>query len=91
MKDDAVLVSIAKSLTGKSWSMSPGGFGGLGDRVSRRSVSVKFGEKFDLFDIPTFIVQLERLVIERQQPVADIEAVETFLNACTKRHGGRAD
>ncbi|SEH40905.1 Predicted P-loop ATPase, KAP-like [Tardiphaga sp. OK245] len=91
MQDDAALVIIAKSLTGESWSTGLGGFGGLGDRVSRRNVRAQIGHDFDLFDTSIFKMKLERIVQESKQPEADIEAVQIFLNAWASRREDRGD
>ncbi len=91
MNNDAALVIIAKSLTGESWSTSLGGFGGLGDRVSRRNVRAQIGKEFDLFDTIVFQGELERIARERKLPEVDIEAIEVFLSAWANRREGRDD
>lgn len=91
MKEDAALVILAKSLTGVSWSAGLGGFGSLGDRVSRRNLRAQIGSKFDLFDTSQFKAELERIVTEQRLPADDIDAVKAFLNAWTNRREGHGD
>lgn len=88
MKDDAVLVILAKAFTGESWSTGLGGFGGLGDRVSKRNVRAQITDDTPLLDAAAFRAQLERIVKERKLPEDDLAAVETLLKAWDGRRGG---
>jgi hypothetical protein len=60
-------------------------------RVSRRNVRAQIGKEFDPFDTIVFQGELERIVRERKFPEVDIEAIEIFLNAWSKRREGRDD
>jgi predicted KAP-like P-loop ATPase len=88
MKDDAVLVTLAKAFTGESWSTGLGGFGGLGDRVSKRNVRAQITDDTPLLDAAAFRAQLERIVTERKLKEDDLVAVETLLNAWDDRRRG---
>lgn len=85
MQRDEVLVRLARALTSESWTTGLGGFGGLGDRVSRREVRVNIRSDFDLFDPDQFRTALERITREQRQPAEDLEAVRVFLEAWAKR------
>ena len=91
MQRDDVIVRMARALTGESWSTGLGGFGGLGDRVSRRNVRASIHSDFDLFDQDKFRAALERIVSEQRQPAEDIEAVRVFLDAWGKKGFGDTD
>ena len=84
MQRDDGLVVLAKALTGESWTTGLGGFGSLGDRVSRRHVRAQIRDDFDFFDPPWFRAELERIVREQRLPVDDLEAVRVFLDAWKK-------
>ena len=84
MQREEVLVLLAKSLTGESWTTGLGGFGSPGDRVSRRQVRAQIGGKFDLFDPSWFRAELEHIVREKRVPEEDVEAVHVFLTAWEK-------
>ncbi|WP_240885021.1 hypothetical protein [Sphingomonas sp. SFZ2018-12] len=89
MKDDAVLVILAKAFTGESWSTGLGGFGGLGDRVSKRSVRAQITDDTPLLNAAAFRFQLERIVKERKLTKEDLGAVEILLKAWDNRRGTR--
>jgi predicted KAP-like P-loop ATPase len=91
MQRDDVLVLLARALTSESWTTGLGGFGGLGDRVSRRNVRVSIRSDFDLFDSDQFRTALERIAQEQRQPVEDLEAVRVFLDAWAKKGAGALD
>lgn len=88
MKTDAGLVTVAKALTGESWSSGMGGFGSLGDRVSRRHTRAQIPRDFDLFDLEAFRAELQRVVREKKVSPEDIDAVQAFLSAWDKRIAG---
>lgn len=91
MQCDDVLVLLARALTSESWTTGLGGFGGLGDRVSRRNVRVSIRSDFDLFDPNQFRTALERIARERRRSVEDLEAVGVFLDAWAKKGAGDFD
>ncbi|XTQ96177.1 KAP family P-loop NTPase fold protein [Xanthomonas sacchari] len=81
MQRDEVLVVLAKALTGEAWTTGLGGFGSLGDRVSRRQVRAQINDDFALFDPVRFRMELERIVREQRQPPEAIDAVRVLLDA----------
>lgn len=81
MQRDEVLVILAHALTGESWTTGLGGFGSLGDRVSRRQVRVHIHDDFALFDPHRFRIDLERIVREQRLPTGALETVRAFLAA----------
>ena len=91
LQHDEVLIHFAKALTGESWTTGMGGFGSLGDRVSRRQVRAQISDSFDLFDPTWFRGELDRIVQEKRHPQDDLEAVSLFLDAWARRRGGHND
>lgn len=91
MQSDDVLVLLARALTSESWTTGLGGFGGLGDRVSRRNVRVSIRSDFDLFDPDQFRTALERIAREQRQPAEDLEAVRVFLDAWAGKESENVD
>ena len=91
MKREETLIVLAKALTGESWSAGMGGFGSLGDRVSRRQYRAQVGSNFDLFDTSWFRAELERMVEEKKHAADDLAAVKVFLDAWNNRRAGRDD
>ena len=85
MQRDDVLIQLARALTSESWTTGLGGFGSLGDRVSRRQVRVSIRDDFDLFDPDQFRIALERIAREQRQPEEDLEVVRVFLEAWAKK------
>lgn len=83
MQRDEVMVVLAKALTGEAWTTGLGGFGSLGDRVSRRQVRAQIGDNFALFDPIRFRAELERIVREQRQLPEDLDAVRVLLAAWT--------
>lgn len=88
--DDA-LVYFARALTGESWTTGMGGFGSLGDRVSKRVPRAQISPNFDLFDVTAFRAGLDRIVREGRLSAGDLEAVRVFLQAWENRRSGRDD
>ena len=62
-----------------------GGFGSLGDRVSRRQYRAQVDSNFDLFDTSWFRAELERMVKEKKHDADDLAAVQVFLDAWNNR------
>lgn len=91
LQSDEVLIRFAKALTGESWTTGLGGFGSLGDRVSRRQTRAQISDSFDLFDPTWFRGELERVMREQRYPKDDLEAVRLFLDAWGRRRGGHDD
>ncbi|MCS3805053.1 putative KAP-like P-loop ATPase [Chromobacterium alkanivorans] len=88
LQNDEAVIIFAKALTGESWTTGLGGFGSLGDRVSRRQIRAKISDNFDLFDLELFRDKLERILREQHHSKTDLEAVRTFLEAWRARRDG---
>jgi predicted KAP-like P-loop ATPase len=91
MQRDGVLAQLARALTSESWTTGLGGFGSLGDRVSRRNIRVSIRDDFDLFDPDQFRAALERIAHEQRLPAEDLEAVRVFLDTWAKKGSGDLD
>ncbi|MBB6186666.1 P-loop NTPase fold protein [Rhodanobacter sp. MP7CTX1] len=89
MRRDDVLVRLARALTSESRTTGLGGFGSLGDRVSRREMRVDIRSDFDLFDPDQFRTALERIAREQRRPAEDLEAVRVFLEAWARKGSER--
>ncbi len=82
LTNDRALVIFARALTRESWSV---GMGGLGDRVSNRSIVVRFEDQFDLVDLKAFRTGLDRILAQATMDAADLEVVRTFIRAWDQR------
>lgn len=91
LEHDEALVRFARALTGESWTTGMGGFGSLGDRVSKRVPRAQITPNFDLFDLNAFRAGLERIVREERLNTGDLEAIRAFLQAWDNRRSGRDD
>ena len=78
MQEDFVLITMAKHMTGESWTT---GLGGLGDRVSKRHIRAQISDETNLFDVAKFRTELDRIVSKNLAEPDDVEAVRVFLNA----------
>lgn len=81
MQQDEVIVIIARALTSVSWTTALGGFGMLGDRVSRSEVRVDIGSDFSFFDPGQLRKSVVRIISEGSLPEEDLAALKTFLHA----------
>jgi hypothetical protein len=81
MGNDEALVILARALTGQSWSMGMGGFGSLGDRVSRPTTRVRIDPNTDIISTAAFRAALERLLAEATLDEASLTDVRAFLSA----------
>ncbi len=89
INDDALL-TLAKELTGESWSQGIGMFG-LGDRVSRRTIRAQIDENTDILDVDRFRTALERLQASGNLNDDDQKVVDDFLTAWQRQRDGRDD
>lgn len=87
LRRDEAAVKIAKAFTSYSWSHSVG-FGGLGDRVSKRNTRASVDSLDLIMDSAEFRRTVEKLA-EKDTPLGspDADTVRTFLNAWRKREG----
>jgi predicted KAP-like P-loop ATPase len=91
IKDDTSLVVLARSMTGRSWSMGMGGFGSLGDRVSRASTTAQISDDTDIVDVEAFRAGLNRILQEGRLERGSLEAVGRFLDAWDRKRRGDDD
>ena len=84
VNDDA-LVTLAYRMTGQSWSISGGGFGSLGDRVSKSSTSAQIDGIEEILDIGAFKSALERIDRDAELDTESLTKVRTFLEAWQHR------
>jgi hypothetical protein len=85
LEDDQSVVRLAEAFTGESWSMGMGVFG-LGDRVSKRSVTASLSDENGLVDTAEFRAALNRVSGASDLSQEDRETIRVFLEAW---HGGR--
>jgi predicted KAP-like P-loop ATPase len=81
LRNDEAVVLFAKAMTGESHSAGMGGFGSLGDRVSRSSKTAMLDDNVDIIDQDSFRKNLKRVLNEPTTDPAAGEVVRTFLNA----------
>ncbi len=91
ISDDRVLVILARAMTGRSWSTGMGGFGSLGDRVSKASTTAQITDDTDILDVNAFYAGLERIRDEAKLDAECLEVVRTFLNSWDRQRRGEHD
>lgn len=85
------LVALARDFTGQSWSMGMGGFGSLGDRVSRARVIAQISDDIEIIDPVAFRSRLEDAISGDSLSQEQQEVVQTFLDAWDRKRAGRED
>ena len=88
LKDPKSVVVLARAMTGTSWSMGMGGFGSLGDRVAKRSVTAQINDGTDIIDARAFRETLEDLQNSETLDNDDQDAVRVFLEAWNSKKRG---
>lgn len=88
LKDPKGLVALAQAMTGESWSAGMGGFGSLGDRVSRRSVTAQIREDTDIIDASAFREALTNVRDKGEVSAEEREIVRVFLDAWDRQRRG---
>jgi hypothetical protein len=91
ISDDRVLVILARAMTGRLWSMGMGGFGSLGDRVSKASTTAQITDDTDILDVNAFHAGLERIRDEAKLDAECLEVVRTFLDSWDRQRRGEHD
>jgi predicted KAP-like P-loop ATPase len=91
LTDPKGLVALAQAMTGESWSMGMGGFGSLGDRVSRRSVTAQIRDDTDIVDSTAFRNALETVQGDEVLADEEREAVRVFIEAWDRQERGDDD
>lgn len=83
-QDEAIAV-LARQMTGKSWSQGLGGFGSLGDRVSKANIHAYIDGIETIIDVDAFKKALARIDHEGKLDDGSLSGVRTFLRAWEKR------
>ena len=81
LDDTNALVILSKALTGISWSMSMGGNGSLGDRVSKQTITAQISDDTVIIDVGRFRELLEKLEKDRFLSDEKRETIRVFLTA----------
>ncbi|MGX5669033.1 hypothetical protein ACWKW9_24005 [Rhizobium daejeonense] len=87
--EDGSLVALARGFTGRSWSMGMGGFGSLGDRVSKATVMAQISDDADIIDLEAFRARLEEVAADGRLDQDDLKTVQTFLDAWDRKRAGK--
>ena len=90
LADDEALITLARELTGESWSHGMG-FHGLGDRVAQRHTRAKIDENTDILDVDRFRTELERIQASSQLDELSQQVVDDFLEAWSRRRNREDD
>lgn len=88
LADPKALVALAQAMTGESWSMGMGGFGSMGDRVAKRSVTAQIKDDTDIVDAMAFREALENVQGDDILTNEDREIVRVFLAAWDRQKQG---
>ncbi len=88
LEDDSV-VTLARGFTGRSWSMGMGGFGSLGDRVSKATMVAQISDDTEIIDPAAFRVRLEEISAGGNLDQEDLTVVRTFLDAWNRKRAGK--
>jgi len=89
MLEDASLVAFARGFSGRSWSMEVGGFGSLGDRVSKATVVANIKDDIEIIDPKAFRGRLEEILSGGKVDQDSLKTVRTFLDAWDRSPGGK--
>jgi hypothetical protein len=91
ISDDNALVILARAMTSRTWSMGMGGFGSLGDRVSKASSTAQIADDTDILDVTAFHAGLKRIRDEAKIDAECLEVVRTFLHSWDRQRRGEHD
>ncbi|MDP9812617.1 putative KAP-like P-loop ATPase [Rhizobium tibeticum] len=89
LENDAFVVKLAEAVIRQSWSYGVGGFGSLGDRVSRKYEYVNLKSLVPLLDIERFRGRVSTMLEDRGLEPLQRRALEKFQNAPEDDPGGR--
>lgn len=78
LEDDSFVLTLAKRAVGEGWSHSMG-FAGLGDRVAKRTKSVRLDQLRDLFDTDRFLGRIGDLAKKPGIEQVERTALTEFL------------
>jgi predicted KAP-like P-loop ATPase len=85
LTSDEALVILARAFTGESWTTGLGGFGSLGDRVSKRNLTAQISDDVGILNVTAFRAGLERIELEAILDKESLETVRQFLVAWKKQ------
>jgi hypothetical protein len=89
MLEDGSLAALARSFTSRSWSMGMGGFGSLGDRVSKSTIVAQIDDDTEIVDPKAFRARLEEVVAGGTLDHDSLKAVQTLLDAWDRKRAGK--
>lgn len=89
MLEDNSLAALARRFTSRSWSMEMGGFGSLGDRVSKSTVVAQIDDNTEIIDPKTFRARLEEVVVGETLDEDSLKAVQMLLEAWDRKRAGK--
>lgn len=78
------LVTLARRMTSRSWSIGIGGFGALGDRVSVPTTIASISDDTDILDLPAFRSALDSILVDGAINSVSVSIVKEFLDAWDK-------
>lgn len=88
LDDRKALLILVKVMTGASWSMGMGGFGSLGDRVSKRTVRAQTSDDSPVIDARKFRAAIEKIANDKNSSDDEIASIQTLLSAWDHRARG---
>ncbi len=88
LDDRKALLILVKVMTGASWSMGMGGFGSLGDRVSKRTVRAQISDDSPVIDARKFRAAIEKIANDKNSSNDEIASIQTLLSAWDHRARG---
>jgi predicted KAP-like P-loop ATPase len=88
LEDDSLVV-FAHQFTGRTWSMGMGGFGSLGDRVSKSKITAQMSDDTAIIDAKAFRGALERLLAAGTLNKESAATVQTLLDAWDRKRAGK--
>jgi len=91
LDNNKALVIFARQMTGESWSHGMGLFGGLGDRVSTRTVTAQIDKDIDILDPDKLRAGLDRILRDKKLNQESLDDVRTFVDAWDRKLLGKDD
>lgn len=86
---DAFVAAMAKDVLRESWSYGMGGFGSLGDRVSKKHEYVDLSSLLPLLDVEAFKARVSAILARPDLDPTDRETLEKFNRAPEENREGR--
>ncbi|MFT5381308.1 MAG: putative KAP-like P-loop ATPase [Alteromonas macleodii] len=88
LNEPKAVLTLARAMTSESWSMGMGGFGSIGDRVSKRSVRAQISNSTDIIDTKKFRTALESAEISANLNQDEKKLIQQFLLSWDKQNQG---